>query len=123
MRRNYPMSVIESLLSGTPVIGYATGGVPSQLDLPHCRTVDEGDVEALQAALHGFVHAGGKTEAMSATLSAKAAERWSPRRIVEKYCDLYAQATSAEPARQGGAAGTPPPGDFEQTKSKEAPKP
>jgi glycosyltransferase involved in cell wall biosynthesis len=120
---NYPMSVIESLLSGTPVIGYATGGVPSQLDLPYCRTVEAGDVDALRAMVQECVDAGEKTEAMSTALSAKAAERWSPRKIVEKYCDIYALATSAEPARQGGAAGTPPAGDFGQTKSEEGPEP
>jgi glycosyltransferase involved in cell wall biosynthesis len=99
---NYPLSVIESVMSGTPVVGYATGGVASQLDLPFCRTVDKGDVDALRGAVRDLVDAGGKTEAMSAVLSAKAAERWSPRRIVEMYCDVYALAAAASPARQGG---------------------
>jgi len=98
---NYPMSVIESLLSGTPVIGYATGGVPSQLDLPHCRTVAPGDVGALRAAIRAALESGGKTDAQGATLAARAAERWSARRIVDQYCDVYGRAIAAAGAREG----------------------
>lgn len=89
---NYPNSVIESLASGTPVVGYREGGIPSQLTNPYSAVVEKGDTAALAKELRKRYGAGGKTPAMALELSTQAAARWSVRQVVDRYTSLYRQA-------------------------------
>ena len=86
---NYPNTVIESLVSGTPVFGYDEGGVPSQLDLPGCAVVPKGDWEALQARLDAFAEEGGKTSRLAASLAEAGRVRWASERVAARYLALY----------------------------------
>src|SRR5690606_36219983 len=86
---NYPNTVIEAMASGTPVLGYATGGVPSQIDNEFCQLVPTGDVAALTAALSAFAARGAKDKATSTALNAIRQERWYPQVVVEQYTKLY----------------------------------
>lgn len=95
---NYPNTVIESLLSGTPVVGYNEGGVASQLDLDGCKVVEKGSVDGLINEMKSYIQSGGKTEALSCNLSGLAVNRWSPDRITDLYLDLY-QNAAAKPWR------------------------
>jgi glycosyltransferase involved in cell wall biosynthesis len=92
---NYPNTVIEALVSGTPVIGYAEGGIPAQLDLPHCRLVTKGDRRALAGAMRKCAD-GSKDSAMAAELSGIAKRRWAPNTVAAVYRRLY-QAAIAQP--------------------------
>jgi glycosyltransferase involved in cell wall biosynthesis len=92
---NYPNTVIEALVSGTPVIGYAEGGIPSQLDLPHCHLVTKGDRRALVSALQKRVLNGGKDSDTASKLSDIAKRRWALDTAAANYRHLY-QAAMAE---------------------------
>ncbi len=53
---NQPLAILESLASGTPVVGFATGGVPEMIrNGVTGQMVPTGDVPALSAALAGFL--------------------------------------------------------------------
>jgi glycosyltransferase involved in cell wall biosynthesis len=53
---NLPNTLLESIAAGTPVLAYATGGVPDVLDAGGCgRQVPTGDVDAFAAALVDLV--------------------------------------------------------------------
>ncbi len=86
---NYPNTVIEALISGTPVIGYEEGGIPSQLDLPHCRIVAKGDRQALCDALVNLVAGDGKESSQSRELSEIAQRRWAPQTVADQYRNIY----------------------------------
>ena len=92
---NYPNTVIESLVSGTPVIGYAEGGIPSQLDLPNCFLVAKGNREALSEALRKVAGNGGKEDGMAAELAAIAKRRWALETAASDYRRLYRVAVAS----------------------------
>jgi len=53
---NQPLAILESLASGTPVVGFATGGVPEMIQEGVTgHMVPTGDVSALSAALERFL--------------------------------------------------------------------
>jgi glycosyltransferase involved in cell wall biosynthesis len=85
----YPTTVIEAIACGTPVYGYAVGGIPFQVPAPDACLVACGDIPALTAKLKAFAATGGKTEEMSNSLRTYAAERWSEFRVARDYARLY----------------------------------
>lgn len=89
---NYPNTVIESMMSGTPVIGYDEGGIPSQLDVPFCKLVRKGDIAGLRDAIAEQQRSCEKTDSMSETISAIANQRWAPSTAMNAYSDLYREA-------------------------------
>jgi glycosyltransferase involved in cell wall biosynthesis len=88
---NYPNTVIEAMASGTPVIGYATGGVPSQIDNDYCRLVPTGDVDELTAELIAAAAKGAKATEAAQSLVSVARQRWEPRVITSQYVQQYLQ--------------------------------
>ena len=86
---NYPNTVIESLVSGTPVFGYDEGGVASQLDMQGCAVVPKGDWRALQSRLDAFADEGGKIPQMAEELAAAGRARWACARVTSRYLALY----------------------------------
>lgn len=86
---NYPNTVVESLVCGTPVVGYDEGGVPSQLeDMDGCHIVEKGDQEALKAAVR-FAATAPLTLLEKEVLSQKAFSRWAQKKIVWEYVRVY----------------------------------
>jgi putative colanic acid biosynthesis glycosyltransferase WcaC len=90
---NYPNTVIESLICGTPVIGYNEGGIPSQLDLPYCQLVKKGDLTSLVNSVGTLINGGGKNTEIRLDLNQKAVIRWAPITITEQYLVVFKQAT------------------------------
>jgi glycosyltransferase involved in cell wall biosynthesis len=85
---NYPNTVIEAMASGTPVVGYATGGIPSQLDNPYCSVVSTGDKSGL-AKLLSIRSREKKTPEETRGCTAHASLKWSPVKIASQYIDVY----------------------------------
>jgi putative colanic acid biosynthesis glycosyltransferase len=93
---NYPTTVIESLICGTPVIGYAVGGIPSQLSLPYCQIVNRGNIDDLFKALQLQMDVNKKNAQMSWAIASEASDRWSSTTITEPYINLYRSALLVE---------------------------
>jgi glycosyltransferase involved in cell wall biosynthesis len=91
----YPTTVLEAIACGTPVYGYAVGGVPSQVPEPEASLVEAGNITALAAKLAAFAARGGKTEAISSSLRTCAIQRWSEARIAREYARLYRRVTGS----------------------------
>ena len=86
---NYPNTVIESLLCGTPVIGYDEGGISSQLDYKYCSIVEKGRWQVIKEKLITIAQRGGKTSKVENDLHNYAKNNWSINCIVEQYENLY----------------------------------
>jgi putative colanic acid biosynthesis glycosyltransferase len=92
---NYPNTVIESLVCGTPILAYDVGGVSSQLDYQYCRLVPFGDKETMRDVLKNMNAAGGKTVNMQDELHAYARSMWADDVIAGKYLGVYRQCLEA----------------------------
>ena len=81
----FSMPVAESLASGTPVCGFKAGG-PESIALPkYCKFVSFGDVGALEKSiLDSF-----DLKPMAPLISCEARQKYSIRRMVEKYENIY----------------------------------
>jgi glycosyltransferase involved in cell wall biosynthesis len=86
---NYPNTVIESLVNGTPVIGYDEGGIPSQLADPFSQVVPKGKVDKLRDALDAFLNTIDESRLYSSKLASQSASRWSKLSVSQRYCRLY----------------------------------
>ena len=86
---NYPNTIIECLICGTPVCAYSVGGVKSQLHDRLCELVEFGDIKSIRKYLTESSKANGKTPDMSIELENYAKNMWSSDIIAEQYHDLY----------------------------------
>jgi glycosyltransferase involved in cell wall biosynthesis len=85
----FPLIVLESLASGTPVIAYATGGLPEQIidGVTGYLCRDEAELSARMADI-GTIR--------PANCRNYAEEHFSVQRMVEKYATLYTAARDGE---------------------------
>ena len=87
---NYPNTVIESMASGTPVIGYDEGGISSQLEsMPECVVVSRGNVSELRRAVDSFSSGQAYDASKGDLLRDMALQRWESTRVAAKYVQLY----------------------------------
>jgi len=86
---NYPNTIIECLICGTPVCAFSVGGVPSQLHKELCHLVEFGDIPALRNYIEIQSSGVGKTLDVSKELQNYAKSMWSGDIIANKYLDLY----------------------------------
>lgn len=84
------MTAIEALLSGTPVVAFASGGLTDSV--VHEETgllVPPGDVDALAAALDGLLDRDDQGASLGAAGRRRALELFSPSAAARRYADLY----------------------------------
>jgi glycosyltransferase involved in cell wall biosynthesis len=97
---NGPMSVLESMALGTPVIGADIGGIPELIDPETGWTFSSGSVEALAARLEE-VRTAPDTElaAMARRGRERVEVQHSRRRYVDEVLQLYAELGVTPPRR------------------------
>lgn len=81
-----PVAVIESVVSGTPVVATRVGGVPEVLGEAGGRLVDPSDEEGFTEALHGLLD---KRYRLPDAERLRVAERFSKERLVADVTSLY----------------------------------
>jgi glycosyltransferase involved in cell wall biosynthesis len=79
--------VIEALTCGTPVVGFAVGGIPELLNAENGVLVGDSTVESLAAALHEALFG---REFDRTSIQAGAA-KFDPQVVLEKYRAVYAE--------------------------------
>jgi glycosyltransferase involved in cell wall biosynthesis len=90
-----PMSVLESMAAGLPVVATRVGGVPTAVD--HGRTgllIEPRDVAALSQALAALLTDAPRRKAMGAAARQEAAERFSADAIVPRIEVLWREILS-----------------------------
>jgi glycosyltransferase involved in cell wall biosynthesis len=89
---NLPNAALESLASGTPVVAYATGGLPEALaGAPGCRLAPTGDCEGLAAIIGESLRELDRLRSLRAEIRRFAIERFAPSRLADAHRRLYAR--------------------------------
>ena len=95
-----PMTVLEAMACGVPVVASAVGAIPELLrDLPLSRTIAPGDRSALVQALMQLR----PLSAPRLDARTRVQARWSLPALAERYAGLYGEALAEQ--FQGGYAG------------------
>jgi glycosyltransferase involved in cell wall biosynthesis len=87
---NLPLTVMEALASGTPVLAFAIGGMPDMVEDGICGAlIQPFDTEALTHAIAERVdNPDGNTQAAQAART-RAMAIFSPKMVADRYCALY----------------------------------
>jgi hypothetical protein len=92
---NAPLTCLEALSSGTPIVGTSTGGMKEYVVTGESGTIiPAGDVAALTAALTELLNDKTKRESYGKAARLRALELFSREITAQKSVDLYLQAIS-----------------------------
>lgn len=95
---NLPNTVIESMACGTPVVGYAAGGIPDMVRPGKTGSlVPVGDAQALGQAMRDLIEDPGKRQAMSENCRRIAVEEYSLETVAKRYMQLYEDMLGGNP--------------------------
>ena len=87
---------VEAHLSGTPVVAFASGGLPDVVrDGENGWLVEPGDDGALAAALDAAMADGDRAHALGASGRAAALDRFTPRGVAARYAGIYERVLAA----------------------------
>jgi glycosyltransferase involved in cell wall biosynthesis len=92
---NHPLTVLEALACGAPVVASRAGGIPEQVSEKTGILVEPGDPGALATAIEGLLADPERRARMSAAAAADAGARFSLKRQVDAYLDLYGELAPA----------------------------
>ncbi len=94
---------VEAQLCGTPVIAYASGGLPDVVRPDAGGTlVTPGDVPALAGAIAQVLGDPARRERDGRRAQAAMRDRFTPQAVAERYVGWYRQALADRPAVRGG---------------------
>jgi len=87
---NLPISVQESMAAGTPLVGFATGGVPEMVESgTHSWLVETGDQPGLDAALRQALTSGDELHARGDKARQRITEHFSVGECVRQHLEIY----------------------------------
>lgn len=96
LAENYPMTMLEAMACGTPVVAFAVGGIPEQI--AHQRTgfvAREGDVEELASGLVQLLNNTAAAHAMGAAAREFVLHNCRTEATVARYRQTYREAIAA----------------------------
>lgn len=86
---NFPATVLEAMACGTPVVGFATGGIPEQVAGGCGQLVPPRDVKALGEVITALLKDEPVRRETAERCRKRAVQEYSLQRFVERYCALY----------------------------------
>ena len=86
---NYPNTVMESMACGTPVMGYAVGGIPSQLPPEWNGLVKLNNIQELIEKIMVYIADGGKSAELQKMFRQHVEKNADLTVISERYLGLY----------------------------------
>ncbi len=96
LQDNLPNTIIESMLCGTPVVGFRTGGIPEMIEHKVNGYLAAGKSSADLASGMKWILSRDSYEDLSAETRRIALERFSWEASVEKHLDLYSKLLNEE---------------------------
>jgi len=96
---NQPLSILETMACGVPLVGFATGGIPEMVEAGRTGlVVPQHDVHALETALRATLKSA-VTTAMSQAARRRAEQQYSSQKFLEKHLELYDRAIAGSDFR------------------------
>lgn len=86
---NFPNTICESLLCGTPVVAFNVGGIPELINEFNGKLVEPFDVDKLYSAIEYIIQNPSKFD--SNEISKYAMEKLNQQKITAQYIDLYSE--------------------------------
>lgn len=86
---NYPSTVLESLCSGTPVIGYSIGGVPEMVDQTSGVLTSDFSVDELTSKLQQFLNY--EIQFDRKKIKMESMQKFDIRNTIKKYSELISE--------------------------------
>lgn len=100
---NLPLSIIEAMACGTPVVATAVGGIPELVtDGETGALVERGDADALAIAILRMLEDAGERERSASAALAQVRARHTLQRQADAYLELYAEVRELRLARSTG---------------------
>jgi len=86
---NFPTTVLESMACGTPVVGFAVGGIPEQVTEECGQFVAPGDAKALGQAITELLNEDTKRKKMGELCRKRAEREYNLQLFIERHLALY----------------------------------
>ncbi|MBV6442235.1 MAG: D-inositol-3-phosphate glycosyltransferase [Saprospiraceae bacterium] len=87
---NLPNTVMESLACGTPVAGFATGGIPEMVGhLQEGYIAPQGDSGALAEGIYEILKGGKSLDVYREAARVKAVKNYSNAEVAKRYLEIY----------------------------------
>jgi len=91
---NFPTTVLESMACGTPVVGFAVGGIPEQVTEECGRLVAPGDAKALGQAITELLDDDTKRKKIGELCRERAEREYNLELFIERHLALYSELVS-----------------------------
>jgi len=87
----FPTTVLESMACGTPVVGFAVGGIPEQVTEGCGKLVAPGDAKALGQAITNLLNDDNRRKKMGELCRKRAEREYNLQLFIERHLALYRQ--------------------------------
>lgn len=92
---NFPTTVLEAMACGTPVVGFAVGGIGEQVTTECGTLVEAGDVQALGKAIAELLDGEAARDRIAACCRQRARQKCSLQQFVQAHLTLYEELAAA----------------------------
>lgn len=86
---NFPTTVLEAMACGTPVVGFAVGGIPEQVTEDCGNLVPLADTSALGKAITELLNDDDTREKMGIRCRQRAEQEYNMQRFIDRHIKLY----------------------------------